>query len=139
MLGRTKSSPSALKERLAAVAEELIALHRDLYWLAEDSNLPEQEDSLGDLTLDEVMSAKLAVDNLRDLLWKYVDAISKVEPERVQEAVQSYRLRRVTKLLDLLRKRLGTYSDQQPVSFIERISAAIKEKLKNQGQSDKAA
>jgi hypothetical protein len=137
MLGRTKSSPALLKDRLAALADELIALHRDLYWLAEDNNLPEQEDSLGDLTLDQVMAVKLAVDNLRDLLWKYVDAISKLEPERVQEAMQSYRLRRVTHLLDLLRKRLGAYPDQPPVSFIEKISAAIKEKLKN--QTDKAA
>lgn len=136
MLGRTKSSPPLLKERLATIADELTALHRDLYWLAEDNNLPEQEDHLGDLSLDQVMAVKLAVDNLRDLLWKYVDAISKVEPERVNEAVQSYRLRRVTQLLDLLRKRLGTYPDQ-PVSFIEKISAAIKEKLKN--QTEKAA
>lgn len=139
MLGRTKSSPPDITERLATVADELIALHRDLYWLAEDNNLPEQEHSLGSLTLEQVMDVKLAVDNLRDLLWKYVDAISKVEPERVQEAVQTYRLRRVTQLLELLRKRLGTYPDQQPVSFIERISAAIKEKLKGPGQADKAA
>lgn len=137
MSGRTKSSPPELHKRLAAVAEELIALHRDLYWLAEDNNLPEQEHTLGDLTLDQVMEVKLAVDNLRDLLWKYVDAISKVEPERAQEAMQSYRLGRVTQLLDVLRKRLGTYPDQQPVSFIEKISVSIKDKLK--GQTDKAA
>ena len=137
MLGRTKFSPPELKDRLATVAEELIALHRDLYWLAEDNNLPQQERDLGELTLEQVMAVKLAVDNLRDLLWKYVDAIAKVEPERVQEAMQNHRLRRVTQLLELLRKRLGTYSEQPPVSFIERISAAIKEKLKV--PSDKAA
>lgn len=137
MLGRTKSSPPELKERLSTVADELIALHRDLYWLAEDNNLPEQEHSLGDLRLDDVMAVKLAVDNLRDLLWKYVDAIARLEPERVQEAMQNHRLRRVTQLLELLRKRLGGYPEQPPVSFIERISAAIKEKLLS--QSDKAA
>lgn len=137
MLGRIKSSPPSLKDRLGNLAEELIALHRDLYWLAEDNNLPEQEDNLGDLTLDQVMTLKLAVDNLRDLLWKYVDAISHVEPERVQEAMQSYRLRRVTQLLDLLRKRLGAYPDQPPISFIEKISVAIKEKLKS--PAEKAA
>lgn len=137
MLGRTKFSPPDLKERLATITEELIALHRDLYWLAEDNNLPQQERDLADLSLEQVMAAKLAVDNLRDLLWKYVDAIAKVEPERVQEAMQNHRLRRVTQLLELLRKRLGNYSEQAPVSFIERISAAIKEKLKV--PSDKAA
>src|SRR5579871_6100793 len=130
MLGRTKSSPVELKQRLATVSEELIALHRDLYWLVQENDLPEQERSLGDLSLDQVMAVKLAVDNLRELLWKYVDAIAKVEPVRVQEAMDNYRLRRVTQLLELLRKRLGGYSDQQPVSFIERISIAIREKLK---------
>jgi hypothetical protein len=137
MLGRTKSSPPELKDRLAGTAAELIALHRDLYWLAEDNNLDEQEHTLADLTLDDVMAVKLAVDNLRDLLWKYVDAIGRLEPERVQEAMQNHRMRRVTQLLELLRKRLGNYSEQTPVSFIERISAAIKDKLA--GQSDKAA
>lgn len=136
MLGRTQFPPE-LKDRLARMTEDLIALHRDLYWLVEDNNLSEQERNLGDLSLDQVMAVKLAVDNLRDLLWKYVDAVSQVEPERVQEAMQSYRLRRVTQLLDLLRKRLGNYSEQPPVSFIERISAAIKDKLA--GANDKAA
>jgi hypothetical protein len=137
MLGRTKSSPPELKERLATVAEELTDLHRDLYWLAEGNNLAEQERSLGDLSLEQVMAVKLAVDNLRDLLWKYVDAVAKVEPERVQEAMQTHHVRRVTQLLQLLRERFGRYSDQPPVSFIERISAAIKEKLTS--QNDKAA
>jgi hypothetical protein len=137
MLGRTISSPLELKDRLALVAEELNTLHRDLYWLAEDNNLKEQEHSLGDLNLDDVMAVKLAVDNLRDLLWKYVDAIAKLEPERAQEAKDSHRLRRVTQLLELLRSRFANNSEQTPVSFIERISAAIKERL--QGQSIKAA
>lgn len=137
MLGRTKSSPPELKQRLVTITEELIALHRDLYWLAEDNNLPEQEQNLGELSLDDVMAVKLAVDNLRDLLWKYVDAIARLEPERVQEAMDNHRLRRVTQLLDLLRRRLGGYQEQPPVSFIERISAAIKEKLTN--SSEKAA
>lgn len=137
MLGLTKSSPPKLKERLASVADELNDLHRDLYWLIEDNNLAEQEHSLADLSLDDVMAVKLAVDNLRDLLWKYVDAVAKLEPERVQEAMQSHRLRRVTQLLELLRKRLGNYSEQSPVSFIEKISAAIIEKLK--GANEKAA
>ncbi|HLJ30596.1 MAG TPA: hypothetical protein VKY85_28080 [Candidatus Angelobacter sp.] len=83
------------------------------------------------------MAVKLAVDNLRDLLWKYVDAVGNVEPERVQEAMQNHHMRRVTQLLQLLRERLARYSEQAPVSFIEKISAAIKEKLP--GKNEKAA
>lgn len=132
MLGKPKSPTPELKQRLAAASEELIALHRDLYWLVQDNDLPEQERNLADMDLEQIMAVKLAVDNLRELLWKYVDVIATVEPQRVQEAMENYRLRRVTQLLELLRKRLGGYSEQQPVSFIEKISAAIKDKLKSE-------
>ncbi|HKE33358.1 MAG TPA: hypothetical protein VKD65_16620 [Candidatus Angelobacter sp.] len=133
MLGRTKPSPKPLKERLASIAEELVALHRDLYWLAEDNDTAEQEQSLSDLNFEQIMALKLAVDNVRDLLWKYVDAVAKVEPKRVQEAMDAYRIRRVSQLLELLRERLGHYADQPPISFIERMSLAIKEKLAGAG------
>jgi hypothetical protein len=128
----TKSSPE-FKKRLVNVTEQLNALHRDLYWLAQDSNIEEQNENLGDLTFEEVMSVKLAVDNVRELLWKYVDAVAKVEPERVHEALDANRLRRVTQLLELLRERLGRFPEQPPLSFIEKVSAAIKEKLTGHG------
>lgn len=129
MLVRTNPPPNELKRRLAKIAEELMTLHRDLYWLAQGNDLVAQEESLGDLSVEQVMALKLAVDNVRELLWKYVDAVAKVEPERVQEAMETHRLRRVTQLLELLRERLGRYPEGQPVSFFERISAAIKDKL----------
>src|SRR5215469_9395387 len=133
MLGRTKSSPNSLKERLASLSEELIALHRELYWLAEDNDTAKQEQDLGNLDFDQIMAMKLAVDNVRDVLWKYVDAVAKVEPQKVQEAMEAHRVRRVSQLLELLRERLGRYSDQPPVSFIERMSASIKEMLTGNG------
>jgi hypothetical protein len=37
----------------------------------------------------------------------------------------------MTQFLKLLRERLGSSQDQQPLSFIERISAAMKERLGN--------
>ena len=132
MSGRTKTSPE-LKDRLANLTDQLNALHRDLYWLAQDSNLDAQNQDLGDLTFEQIMSVKLAVDNVRELLWKYVDAVAKVEPERVHEALDANRLRRVTQLLELLRERLGRFPEQPPLSFIEKVSAAIKEKLTGQG------
>jgi hypothetical protein len=137
MSGRTKPSPYELRERFATIADELISLHRDLYWLAEGNDLAAQEESLGDLTLDQVMALKLAVDNARELLWKYVEAVAQVEPDRVEEAMENHRMRRVSQLLELLRERLGRYPEGPPVSFIEKISAAIKEKLNV--KSNKAA
>lgn len=134
MSGRTKTSPE-LKDRLANLTDQLNALHRDLYWLAQDSNLDAQNQDLGDLTFEQIMSVKLAVDNVRELLWKYVDAVAKVEPERVHEALDANRLRRVTQLLELLRERLGRFPEQPPFSFIEKVSAAIKEKLTGGGKA----
>ena len=134
MSGRTKTSPE-LKDRLANLTDQLNALHRDLYWLAQDSNFDAQNQDLGDLTFEQIMSVKLAVDNVRELLWKYVDAVAKLEPERVHEALDANRMRRVTQLLELLRERLGRFPEQPPLSFIEKVSAAIKEKLTGGGKA----
>ena len=133
MSGRVDNQkPVELKKRLGTLTDELMELHRELYWLAQDQDLPAQEQKLGDLNFDQVMGLKLAVDNLREILWTYLDAVAKLEPEKVHDAMDTHRLRRVTQLLDLLRQRLS-HADASPVSFIERISAAIKEKLKGSG------
>ena len=134
MSGRTNQNPVELKARLGTLTDELMALHRELYWLAQGQDMPVQEQSLGELSFDQVMDLKLAVDNLREILWSYLDAVAKLEPQKVHEAMDAHRLRRVTQLLQLLRERLSQDpADPTPVSFIERISAAIKEKLKGTG------
>jgi hypothetical protein len=130
-----QDSPEAMRKRLESMKAGLMALHREMYWMVQDQQSPEQEQKIADLNFDQVMDLKLAVDNMRDLLWKYVEAASKVEPRRVQEALEAQRARRVGQLLQLLRERLGRYPDQQqqPVSFIEKVSAVIKEKLAGHG------
>jgi len=65
------------------------------------------------------------------LLWKYIETASVLDPQMVQEGLETQRLRRVTEFLQLLRDRLGQTPNEQPVSFIERISAAVKEKIKD--------
>ena len=68
---------------------------------------------------------------MRLLLWQYIETASEVNPQRMQERMESQRLHRVTKFLQLLRKRLAPapQRDEQPVSFIERINAAVTERL----------
>ena len=124
-----------MRKRLEKIKDELMALHRDMYWMAQDQSSPEQQQQkVSELDFDQLMDLKLAVDNMRELLWKYLDAAAEVEPERVQQAMESHRVRRVSQLLQLLRERLGHYPDQQqPVSFIEKVSAVIKEKLAGHG------
>jgi len=69
------------------------------------------------------------VEDIRLLLWQYIETASEVNPQQVQERMDSQRLHRVTKFLQLLRKRLAPASDEQPVSFIERINAAVTQSL----------
>jgi uncharacterized membrane protein YccC len=134
MTGPLKNSePSQLTHRLENATTELSSLHRDLYWLVQEQHSVEQHQALRDLDFDQVMDLKKAVDNLRDTLWKYIDAAALADPNRGREAAEASNLRRVTRLLQLLRDRLGRDSNPPPGSFIERVSAAIQEKLGGTG------
>jgi hypothetical protein len=128
------NSQGELKKRIQAVAEELMALHSELYWMALEEASSKQE-QVEDLDIHLVTDFKFAVDNMRDLLWKYLEVAAKVEPHRVQEAAEAHRMQRVTTLLNLLRERLGYYDDGQQMSFIERISASINERLPDKGKA----
>jgi hypothetical protein len=66
---------------------------------------------------------------MRLLLWQYIETASEIDPQRMKEGLETQRLHHVTKFLQLLRKRLVPSADEQPVSFIERINAAVKERL----------
>lgn len=134
-MSKLKSGPATytgeLQARLESIKSDLAVLHREMYWLAYE---PQQH--IDELNFDQIMDLKLAVDNMRELLWKYVDAAAKAEPERVQHAMEAHRVRRVSQLLQLLRERLGHYSEpQQPISFIEKVTAAIKDKLAGGGKA----
>ena len=127
--GSPKVDTNELTRKMKGVAKDLTELHRDLYWLALQSLDSADTQLLSELQVDVVTEFKFAVDSMRDLLWKYLDAAAKAQPELVKEATDSQRLRRMTQLLQLLRERLGQRSDQQPVSFIERISVAVNKRL----------
>ena len=138
MTGPTpKPDPVELQKRFTTTAAEMASLHEELYWLAQGEDGSEQQHSLRELNMDRMMELKLAVDGLRDVLWKFLDAAAAIEPERVHEAVEASKLRRVTRLLELLRLRLGRTQDHQSMSFIERISESVEEKLG--GSGNKAA
>jgi hypothetical protein len=51
----------------------------------------------------------------------------------MREATEASNLRRVTRLLQLLREGLGRAPESPPLSFIERVSAAIQKKLDGSG------
>jgi hypothetical protein len=66
---------------------------------------------------------------MRLMLWNYIEAASVVDPDGVREGIEHQRVRRTTEFLELLRNRLG-HNDEEPVSFIERISDSVNKRLR---------
>jgi hypothetical protein len=121
-----------LVNHLKSLTGELTALHADLYWLAmEVQNASGKQAAAGELNVEVLAAFKGAVDNVRLLLWNYIETASQVDPQKVEAGLETQRMQRMTQFLRLLRERLGRSSDQPPLSFIERISAAMKERLGN--------
>jgi len=124
-----------LVNHLKTITDELTALHGDLYWLAmqaqgsPEKDPPEKLPHAAELNVGLLTALKGAVDNMRLMLWDYIETASEVDPQTVREEQESQRLRRMTQFLQLLRDRLGRNTDQEPVSFIERISAAVSQRL----------
>lgn len=119
-----------LVNHLKALTSELTAVHGDLYWLAmQAQDASAKQSSAAELNVELLAALKGAVDNMRLLLWKYIETASQVDPQKVQAGLEMQRMQRMTQFLKLLRERLGSSSDQQPLSFIERISAAMKERF----------
>ena len=133
---RLNTDSTELVTHLQDLTTALTAVHEDLYWLAMQSPNVNDKPAVpaADLNVDTLSELKNAVDDMRLLLWQYIETASEVNPNRIQEGLEAQRLHRVTKFLQLLRKRLAPASDEKPVSFIERISAAVNERL-----GDKAA
>jgi hypothetical protein len=120
-----------LVNHLKELTTELTQVHNELYWLAMQTQDVKGKDTPAELNVNLLAELKGAVDNMRLLLWKYIETASVLDPQVVQEGLEMQRLRRVTEFLQLLRDRLGHLPNEQPISFIERISAAVKEKIKD--------
>ena len=129
---RLNTESNELVIHLKELTTALTAVHEDLYWLAMQPPNVNDKPSVpaAELNVDMLSELKSAVDDMRLLLWQYIETATEVNPQQVQERMDSQRLHRVTKFLQLLRKRLAPASaDEQPVSFIERINAAVTEHL----------
>jgi hypothetical protein len=129
---RLHTDSNELVSHLKELTTALTAVHEDLYWLAMQAPNANDKPAVpaAELNVDMLSELKSAVDDMRLLLWQYIETASEVNPQHVQERLDSQRLHRVTKFLQLLRKRLAPPSaDEQPVSFIERINAAVTQHL----------
>jgi hypothetical protein len=88
------------------------------------------KDTPAELKVDLLTDLKGAVDNMRLMLWNYIEAASVVDPDGVRAGIEHQRVRRTTEFLELLRDRLGQNHDEEPVSFIERISDSVNKRLR---------
>lgn len=127
---RLNTDSTELVSHLKELTTALTAVHEDMYWLAMQPPNANDKPAVpaAEINVDLLSELKSAVDDMRLLLWQYIETASEVNPQHVQERMDSQRLHRVTKFLQLLRKRL-TASEEQPVSFIERINAAVTQSL----------
>jgi hypothetical protein len=119
---------NALVNHLKELTEELTAVHSELYWLAMRAQDSTDKETPAELKVDLLTDLKGAVDNMRLMLWNYIETASVVDPQGVREGIEHQRVRRVTEFLEVLRDRLG-HNDEEPVSFIERISASVNNRL----------
>ena len=129
-----------LVNHLKTITDELTALHGDLYWLAMQAQGSPEKDTkdtkeklphAAELNVGLLMALKGAVDNMRLMLWDYIETASEVDSNNVRAEMESQRVKRMTQFLELLRERLGRSTEQGPLSFIERISAAVTQRLGN--------
>jgi hypothetical protein len=129
-----RTDNNELVSHLRDLTNALNALHGDLYWLAMQAPESSEMQSIpaAELDVNLLTGLKGAVDDMRLLLWQYLEAASVLDPQSVRDGIEAQRLQRVTKFLQLLRDRLShspVTTDEQPLSFIERISAAVKKSL----------
>ena len=120
-----------LVSQIKTLTTELTAMHSELYWLAMQAKGVASRETPSELNFDMLADLKTAVDNMRLLLWDYIEVASTLDPKTVQEGMEVQRVRRATEFLQLLRSRLGRAPEQEPMSFIERINAAVKKSLKD--------
>jgi hypothetical protein len=120
-----------LVDHLKELTNALNAVHGDLYWLAMQSPDATKKESVpaAEINVNLLAELKAAVDDMRLLLWQYIETASELNPQNMSEGMETQKLRRVTKFLQVLRERLGHAVEEQPVSFIERISERVKKSL----------
>lgn len=121
-----------LVNHLKSLTDELTAVHGDLYWLAmQAQEVSSEKPPLTELNVELLGNLKSAVDSMRLILWDYIESASAMDPQRAAEGMETQRLKRVTQFLELLRKRLGKGPERPPLSFIERISASMKDRFRD--------
>ena len=121
-----------LLTQFKALTDLLVGLHSDLHWLAMNAQgITMRQSPVTEQDVETLAALKSAIDNMRVLLWNYIETAAEVDPASIQDSLETHRLQQMGRFLRLLRERLGRSRSQQPLSFIEKISAEMKERLVN--------
>jgi hypothetical protein len=88
------------------VTDDLRVIQEELQRLASESGDHEQHSKIVDQLLDMEMISefKLAVDNVRQYLWAYIELTTQRSGGNVDYTLQSFRLQRITEMLKVLRE-----------------------------------
>ena len=91
-----------ITKRIAHVTDELRIIHSQLE--AATRNAADRQIVVDRLLAGELLNdLKSAVDNMRHVLWSYIEATAQ-GPEELKNAIQGYRMQRVTEMLRVLRE-----------------------------------
>ena len=95
---------SDLVTRIRRVTEDLKAIQEKLNAAAQPGAPPAERERIMEALLqaDMVNEFKTAVDNMRHLLWSYIEAASAKSPQNVTRTLQAVRMQRVTEMLRIL-------------------------------------
>jgi hypothetical protein len=129
--------------RIRRVTDDLRALQEQLDVAAHQARA--QRDKVLDELVDGDLlnDLKSAVDNVRHFLWAYIEATTQ-NPDELKNAIQGYRMQRVTEMLRVLREHDGPDMHDIPEarSFFEEINNiahATVERYKDKEKGDSAA
>jgi hypothetical protein len=90
-------------EKLAVACEQGfsaagLVLHGDLYWLAmRAEDIATKESCATHLNVEILTALKGAIDNMRLLLWNFIEAASEIDLQRVQDGLEAQRVQRITR------------------------------------------
>ena len=121
----TVMRPEEITKRIQHITEEIRTLQQSLDELSNTGSEAERHHLIEDCLQPEmIVDFKAAVDNLRIFLWSYLEAAARQSGGQVMDyALQAYRIRRATEMLEMLNKTAQRAGEPLPVvcSFFERI------------------
>src|ERR1041385_4626542 len=83
---RLHTDSNELVSHLKELTTALTAVHENLYWLAMQPPNANDKPAVpaAELNVDLLSELKSAVDDMRLLLWQYIETASEVNPQQVQ-------------------------------------------------------